>query len=153
MGTFLKHSILLIKVFYSIILWLLFVHGKRKSTARVRVSSRRSHYTGVFKNGDNWQALISIQKRKTYIGIYASELEAAKAFDFYSILLNNITAIANFDYTKKDIIGMIENFVSNDGKYKPWIGYLLEFIHKIFNEFHLVSIRANIYTAFLIGQT
>ena len=93
------------------------VHGKRKSTARVRVSNRRSHYTGVFKNGDNWQALISIQKRKTYIGTYTSELEAAKAFDFYSILLNNITANTNFDYTKKDIIEMIEKFVLNDGKY------------------------------------
>ena len=92
------------------------VHGKRKSTARARMSNRRSHYTGVFKNGDNWQALISIQKRKTYIGTYASELEAAKVFDFYSILLNNITATTNFDYTKKDIIEMIENFVSNDGK-------------------------------------
>ena len=95
------------------------VHGKRKSTARVRMSNRRSHYTGVFKNGDNWQALISIQKRKTYIGTYTNELEAAKVFDFYSILLNNITATTNFDYTKKDIIEMIENFVSNDGKYKP----------------------------------
>ena len=105
------------------------VHGKRKSTARVRVNSRRSHYTEVFKNGDNWQVLISIQKRNTYIDTYGSELEAAKAFDFYLILLNNITAITNFDYTKKDIIGMVENFVSNDGKYKPWIGYLLEFIH------------------------
>ena len=94
------------------------VHGKRKSTAKVRVSSRKSHYTGVFKNGDNWQALISIQKRKTYIGTYASELEAAKAFDFYSILLNNLTASTNFDYTKKDILEMIESFVSNDGKYK-----------------------------------
>ena len=93
------------------------VHGKRKSIARVRMSNRRSHYTGVFKNGDNWQALISIQKRKTYIGTYTNELEAAKVFDFYSILLNNITATANFDYTKKDIIEMIENFVSNDGKY------------------------------------
>ena len=94
------------------------VHGKRKSTAKVRVSSRKSHYTGVFKNGDNWQALISIQKRKTYIGTYASELKAAKAFDFYSILLNNLTASTNFDYTKKDILEMIESFVSNDGKYK-----------------------------------
>ena len=109
------------------------------------MSSRRSHYTGVFKNGDNWQALISIQKRKAYIGTYANELEAAKAFDFYSILLNNITATTNFYYTKKDIIGMVENFVSNDWKYRPWIGYLLEFIHKIFNEFHLVSIRVNMY--------
>ena len=93
------------------------IHKKKKSTARVRLSTRRSHYTGVFKNGDNWQALISIYKRKTYIGTYTSEIEAAKMFDFYSILLNNLTASTNFDYTKKDILEMIESFVSNDGKY------------------------------------
>ena len=93
------------------------IHKKKKSTARVRLSTRRSHYTGVFKNGDNWQALISIYKRKTYIGTYTSEIEAAKMFDFYSILLNNITASTNFDYTKKDILEMIESFISNDGKY------------------------------------
>ena len=93
------------------------VHGKRKSTARLLLSNRRSHYTGVFKNGDNWQALISIQKRKTYIGTYTNELEAAKVFDFYSILLNGITATTNFDYTKMDIVEMIENYISNDRKY------------------------------------
>ena len=93
------------------------VHGKRMSTARLLLSSRRSHYTGVFKNGDNWQALISIQKRKTYIGTYTNELEAAKVFDFYSILLNGITATTNFDYTKMDIVEMIENYFSNDGKF------------------------------------
>ena len=62
---------------------------------------------------------VEYQERKIYIGTYTNELEAAKVFDFYSILLNNITATTNFDYTKKDIIEMIENFVSNDGKYKP----------------------------------
>ena len=93
------------------------IHKKRKSAARRLVSSRRSQYTGVFKNGDNWQTLISIHKRKTYIGTYTKELEAAKIFDFYSILLNGVTAKTNFDYTKKDIIEMIENFVANNGKY------------------------------------
>ena len=91
------------------------VYGK--SIARLLVSNRRSHYTGVFKNGGNRQALISIQKRKTYIGTYTNKLEAAKVFDFYSILLNGITATTNFDYTKMDIVEMIENYISNDGKY------------------------------------
>ena len=53
---------------------------------------------------------VEYQERKTYIGTYTNELEAVKVFDFYSILLNNITATTNFDYTKKDIIEMIENF-------------------------------------------
>ena len=93
------------------------VHSKRKSAARQVISSRRSQYTGVFKNGDNWQALITINKKKTYISTYATELEAAKVFDFYSLLLNNITATTNFDYSKRQVFEMVENFIANDRKY------------------------------------
>ena len=93
------------------------VYSKRKSAARQVISSRRSQYTGVFKNGDNWQALIAINKKKTYIGTYATELEAAKVFDFYSLLLNNITATTNFDYSKRLVVEMVENFIANDRKY------------------------------------
>jgi hypothetical protein len=66
-------------------------------------SQRRSRYIGVFKNGEKWQSLIAIDGIKTYIGTYASQLEAAKAFDYYSILLNGLTAITNFDYCKRSI--------------------------------------------------
>ena len=36
---------------------MIIVQGKRKSIAKVWNSNRRSTYTGVFKNGDNWQAI------------------------------------------------------------------------------------------------
>ena len=35
---------------------------------------------------------------KTYIGTYRSEAQAARAFDFYSLLLHSTTAKTNFDY-------------------------------------------------------
>ena len=56
------------------------------------------------------QRTVEYQERKIYIGTYTNEHEAAKVFNFYSILLNNITATTNFDYTNRDIIEMIEFF-------------------------------------------
>ena len=67
-------------------------------------------YIGVFKNGEKWQALISIQKKKTYIATFDSGLEAAKAFDLLSIILNKYLAKTNFDYWKQDIHDLLERF-------------------------------------------
>ena len=91
------------------------VIGKNKSNRSANRSFRRSRFIGVSKNGPNWQALISINKKKTYIGTYRSEVQAAKAFDFYSLLLHSVTAKTNFDYTKAEVSEMIEKFQeSND---------------------------------------
>ena len=49
------------------------VHGGIMSSANVWRNNRRSAYTGVFKNGDNWQAFISIKKRKTYLGTFSNQ--------------------------------------------------------------------------------
>ena len=78
------------------------LNGKQKSFRSTRIGPERSRFIGVSKNGPNWQALISINKRKTYIGSFCSELEAAKAFDKYSILMNNLTAKTNFSYNKTE---------------------------------------------------
>ena len=43
------------------------VIGKRKGENRRNGSHKRTSYIGVSKNGPNWQALISINKKKTYI--------------------------------------------------------------------------------------
>jgi len=86
------------------------VYGKSKSAPRIGsngLSSRRSSYTGVFKNGRNWQTLISIKKKKTYIGTFGSELEAAKTFDFFSIVVNGLTATTNFNYSAENVLEMI----------------------------------------------
>lgn len=76
----------------------------------VRTSNRRSRYIGVFKNGEKWQALISIKKKKTYIATFDSDLEAAKAYDLLSIILNKYLATTNFDYWKDDILNLFERY-------------------------------------------
>ena len=77
-------------------------------------SKTRSNFIGVTKNGGNWQALIAINKRKTYIGTYATEQEAAIAFDFHCVLLHQFAAKTNFRYTRQNLIDMISNYVEND---------------------------------------
>lgn len=92
------------------------IHGKKKSERKAN-SKRRSNFIGVSRNGPNWQAMISIQKKKAYIGTYQSEKEAAMAFDFYSIMTHGVEAKTNLSYTKQMIIEMIVNYKSNDNKY------------------------------------
>lgn len=84
--------------------------GTQKYNRRNSLSYRRSNYIGVSRNGPNWQALIAINKRKTYIGTYDTEAEAAKAFDFYSLLLHSLKARTNYSYTKHEILEMIEKY-------------------------------------------
>jgi len=87
------------------------ISSKKKLNYRAeKVSNRRSRYTGVFKNGSKWQALIAIKMKKTYIHTYADEKEAAKAFDLMSILMKKYLATTNFDYTKRDILDLFNNF-------------------------------------------
>ena len=81
--------------------------SKKSKLAPRGNSNRRSAYIGVFKNGSNWQSLISIDKKKTYIGTYLTEFEAARAFDYYSILLHGLTAVTNLNYSKRDIFELI----------------------------------------------
>ena len=86
------------------------LEGKSKASRCADNSFRRSMYIGVSRNGPNWQALISINRRKTYIGTFTTQLEAARAFDKYSIILNNLTAITNFNYTKKELVELISEY-------------------------------------------
>lgn len=86
------------------------ISGRSKSCRGSDDSVRRSKYIGVSRNGPHWQALIAIKKRKTYIGTYDNQEDAAKAFDFYSLLLHSLTAKTNFNYTKGEVFEMIEKF-------------------------------------------
>ena len=79
----------------------------------------KSKYIGVTLNKNSWQALISVQKKKTYIGSFCEEIIAALAFDFYSISLHGLQALTNFDYTKQEIINMINNYKINENKFVP----------------------------------
>ena len=92
---------------------------KSKSNTRLFKSGRRSSYIGVSKNGDVWQALIMIDSKKTYIGSYHTEEEAAMAYDFYSIVLKQFASKTNFDYTLPLIKKMVQNYYDNDNEFIP----------------------------------
>ena len=92
---------------------------KSKTKARAFKSTRRSSYIGVSKNGDVWQALIMIDSKKTYIGSYHTEEEAAMAYDFFSIVMKQIEAKTNFDYTLDQIRTMTQNYFENGYEFIP----------------------------------
>ena len=99
--------------------------GKKKSQACKSkiVSKRRSVYTGVTKNSSNYQTLIVINGKKTYVGSFTKEILAAITFDFYSLLLHLEKATTNFSYTADEIMVMIENFKSHGNKFDPYDYY------------------------------
>lgn len=80
---------------------------------------RSSKYIGVSKNGDNWQALINYQHTKKYIGTYSSDLEAAVAYDFYSIAIKGLKNNINFSYDIETVIDMINSYQSGDRCFRP----------------------------------
>ena len=98
----------------------LLINGSRKADPKYGpLSNTRSSYIGVSRNGAQWQALITINKRKTYIGSYESEQDAAVAFDFHCILLHSLRAKTNFSYSKASIVSMIANYKENNNYFKP----------------------------------
>eukprot|EP00344_Euplotes_crassus_P003352 CAMPEP_0196995130 /NCGR_PEP_ID=MMETSP1380-20130617/1319_1 /TAXON_ID=5936 /ORGANISM="Euplotes crassus, Strain CT5" /LENGTH=158 /DNA_ID=CAMNT_0042410719 /DNA_START=198 /DNA_END=671 /DNA_ORIENTATION=- len=87
------------------------VRGRRKVARSLnrQASTRRSRFTGVFKNHSKWQALIDIFDRKTYIHSYMTEQEAARAYDLMSLVLKGLAGLTNFDYSKTDVLDLISN--------------------------------------------
>jgi hypothetical protein len=86
------------------------VYGSSKAIRRHILSQKRSQYIGVSKSGPTWQAIVIVEKRKTYIGTYSTEIEAANAYDMYSLILYGLRAVTNFSYNKHDIIRIVEKF-------------------------------------------
>lgn len=84
-------------------------YKKAKASTHKHVSKRRSQFIGVTKNSRNYQALIVINNKKTYIGSYESELTAAKVFDRHSILLHGKRATTNFTYSGYEVLALIQN--------------------------------------------
>uniref|UniRef100_A0A7S3N4K7 AP2/ERF domain-containing protein n=1 Tax=Euplotes harpa TaxID=151035 RepID=A0A7S3N4K7_9SPIT len=87
---------------------------QKKKHDRRRASARRSRFIGVSKNGPSWQAMITVNRRKTYIGTYKTERDAAIAFDFYSMLVHRMEGKTNFSYTKEQLWQMVGNFSDNN---------------------------------------
>ena len=65
--------------------------------------NRSSKYRGVSKNGNKWQVLIMINKKKFYFGNYPSEDLAARIYDIQAIKSRGIKARTNFVYDNNQI--------------------------------------------------
>lgn len=97
------------------------IHAKPTSTSKkpckqrngkkavVRKSNRHSMYRGVSLNGKKWQVMIMGKKRKNYFGRFKCELEAAKFYDKLAIVTKGLSANTNFNYTKVQIMEILEN--------------------------------------------
>lgn len=64
---------------------------------------RSSKYRGVSKNGNKWQVLIMINKKKYYVGNFSSEDLAARIYDIQAIKSWGIKARTNFVYDNKQL--------------------------------------------------
>ena len=93
--------------------------SKKAEPKRGPICSTRSDFIGVTRNGPQWQSLISVGRRKTYIGSYQTERECAVAFDFHSILLHGLTAKTNFSYSKENMVEMIGQYKQRGNKLSP----------------------------------
>ena len=70
-----------------------------------------SHFRGVYKKNNKYQAQIQVQGRKIYLGSFSSELEAAKSYDQAAIHYLGEHAKRNFSIPidKKQAADYIEN--------------------------------------------
>jgi hypothetical protein len=64
---------------------------------------RGSQYRGVSRNGNQWQVLIMVSKKKRYVGSYSNEIDAAKAYDRAALQNHGDKAKTNFDYTETEL--------------------------------------------------
>ena len=60
-----------------------------------------------------------IDRKKTYIGSFNTEDEAAMSYDFYAIMMKHFSAKTNFDYTIHQINKMVENYKDNNYEFIP----------------------------------
>lgn len=68
---------------------------------------RGSKYRGVSRNGNQWQVLIMINKKKKYMGNYSFEEKAARVYDKIAIQYHGGKAKTNFLYSKNEIAAII----------------------------------------------
>ena len=87
------------------------------------MSGRRSNYIRVSKNNLHWQALINVANMKRYIGTFATQKEAAIAYDFYSIAVRGAKAKINFNYSVEIFANMINSYMgsSKSERGKNWL--------------------------------
>lgn len=85
-----------------------FQNGKKQSLLKKQVAfankgQRGSKFRGVSKNGNQWQVLIMVKKRKNYFGTYDTEYHAARVYDLVAIQNYGNRAKTNFLYSQTEI--------------------------------------------------
>jgi len=71
--------------------------------------SRGSKYRGVSRNGNQWQVLIMVNKKKRYVGSFSTEEEAARVYDKVSLQNHGSKAKTNYFYTEDEIKSIINS--------------------------------------------
>jgi hypothetical protein len=77
---------------------------KSKKTLDInKIGKRSSKFRGVSKNGNQWQVLIMVKKRKRYVGSFSSEEEAARNYDKVALIFHGKKAKTNYFYRFEEI--------------------------------------------------
>ena len=76
---------------------------KNEENSEKNRKPRGSKFRGVSRNGNQWQVLIMVNKKKRYVGSYSKEEDAARAYDKVALQNHGSKAKTNFDYTKKEV--------------------------------------------------
>ena len=65
--------------------------------------TRGSNFRGVSRNGNQWQVLIMVNKKKRYVASFSNETSAAKAYDKVALQHHGLKAKTNFFYSEDQI--------------------------------------------------
>lgn len=68
---------------------------------------RGSRFRGISKNGNSWQILLMVNRKKKYLGTLPTEELAAKFYDKVAIQYQGAKAKTNFGYTKEQIMSVL----------------------------------------------
>lgn len=81
--------------------------GDSSNQSEHNTKRRGSRYRGVSRNGNQWQVLIMVNKKKRYVGSYSNEDDAARAYDKAAIQNHGTRARTNFDYKDSELLHIL----------------------------------------------
>lgn len=95
---------------------------KKNSQLRIkpRIKNASSQYKGVKKHKNKWVARITVDYKEKHIGVFNTEEDAAKAYDYYALQKFGKSAIINFpefDYSQYVIMSNKRTSVYTQYKY------------------------------------
>ena len=78
---------------------------------------RGSKFRGISKNGNSWQILVMVNRKKKYLGTLPDEELAARFYDKVAIQNQGVKAKTNFTYSKEEIVEILklENLIQSRG--------------------------------------